>query len=146
MATSAGSVLGPIISGWGDLSPVGWRLSFWIGMGMGGVGMLLTIVCMPETNHNIILDRRAKQIRKSSTTSWEPVGPTDREAKGWKYVTTKVVARPLTMLFTEPIVFCSCMYLAFQYSLLYIFLQSYPIIFEGEPTHLARLPLHRVLT
>ncbi|RDI80306.1 hypothetical protein Vi05172_g9764 [Venturia inaequalis] len=130
MATTGGSVLGPIISGWAGMSSIGWRLSFWIGMAMGGTGMLLAIACMPETNHDVILDRRAKQIRVSDKTSWEPEGPTDGDEKGWKHIVTKVLARPLTMLCREPLVFFTCMYLAFQYSLLYIFLQSYPIIFE----------------
>lgn len=100
-------------------------------MAMGGTGLLLSAVCMPETNHNVILDRKAKQIRSSSRTSWEPRGPTDKDEKSWRYIVSKVLARPLIMLSREPLVFFTCTYLAFQYSLLYVFLQSYPIIFEG---------------
>lgn len=130
MATTGGSILGPMISGWAVMSIVGWRLSFWIGLGTGGIAFLGVLLGMPESNHNVILDKRAKQIRNSNT-SWKPQGPTDGDEKGWKYVVTKILTRPLTMLYREPLVFFTCMYLAFQYSLLYIFFQSYPIVFEG---------------
>jgi len=69
MATTGGSVLGPIISGWVSMSTIGWRLSFWIGMAMGGILFIGVLLGMPETNHNVIMDRRAKEMRNNDNIS-----------------------------------------------------------------------------
>jgi len=49
----------------------------------------------------------------------------------WQDFLAKVHIRPTIMLCKEPLAFFTCIYLAFQYAVFYIFLQSYPIIFEG---------------
>lgn len=119
-----------------------WRLSFWIGLAYSGACFLGVLFGMPETNAGIILDKRAKMIRKTKNSSI-PHGPHDGDAFIWQDLVTKVLVRPVTMLHREPLVFFTCIYLAFQYAILYIFLQSYPIIFEGM------LPLtseHHMLT
>ena len=35
-------------------------------------------------------------------------------------------------MFKEPIVICTCMYLALQFGIFYIFFQVYPIVFQGK--------------
>lgn len=128
MVTTLGGVAGPIISGFSVM--YNWRLSFWIGMGIGGVCLLGVLFFMPETNATTILDKRAKQLRRehNSTT---PHGPTDGQTLELRAFLAKVLLRPINMLVREPLVLFTCLYLAFQYTLLYIFLQAYPIIFEG---------------
>lgn len=64
VATNFGSVLGPIISGWAVLDT--WRLSSWIGLGYSGACFLAVWFGMPESNANIILDKRAKHIRNTT--------------------------------------------------------------------------------
>lgn len=39
------------------------------------------------------------------------------------------------VMFKEPIVFCTCMYLALQFGIFYIFFQVYPIVFQGNPEY-----------
>ncbi|KAI9054621.1 hypothetical protein LZ554_001774 [Drepanopeziza brunnea f. sp. 'monogermtubi'] len=128
IATQIGSVLGPIISGWVAL--LNWRLSFWIGLAYGGVFFLAALWLIPETNHLVILDWRAKEIRKENCTSI-PRGPSEDKEIALGEMVTKVLIRPLVMLCREPLVFFSCLYIAFQYGVFYIFLQSYPLIFTG---------------
>ncbi|THZ71389.1 MFS general substrate transporter [Aureobasidium pullulans] len=101
MATTLGSTLGPLISGFAVFD--NWRLT--------------------------ILDKRAKKIRKTEETDL-PRGPHEDDTFIWQHLLTKVLIRPVRMLCREPLVLGSCLYLAFQYSILYIYLQSYSIIFQ----------------
>ncbi|THY79521.1 MFS general substrate transporter [Aureobasidium pullulans] len=108
MATTLGSTLGPLISGFAVFD--NWRLSYWIGLGYGGICFL--------------------GIRKTEETDL-PRGPHEDDTFIWQNLLTKVLIRPVRMLCREPLVLGSCLYLAFQYSILYIYLQSYSIIFQG---------------
>ncbi|CZS97053.1 related to fluconazole resistance protein (FLU1) [Rhynchosporium agropyri] len=127
MATQIGAVFGPIISGWAVMHS--WSLPFWVGLGIGAFCLTASIVGMPETNHNVILNKRAKQIQQTQQTQI-PRGPLQGKKFVWKEFATKTLLRPLFML-KEQIVLFSCLYIAFQYAVFYIFLQSYPIIYEG---------------
>lgn len=128
MATTLGSTLGPLISGFAVFD--NWRLSYWIGLGYGGICFLGVLFLIPETNSRTILDKRAKKIPKTEETDL-PRGPHEDDTFIWQNLLTKVLVRPVRMLYREPLVLGSCLYLAFQYSILYIYLQSYSIIFQG---------------
>lgn len=128
MATTLGSTLGPLISGFAVFD--NWRLSYWIGLGYGGICFLGVLFLIPETNSRTILDKRAKKIRKTEEIDL-PRGPHEDDTFIWQNLLTKVLIRPVRMLCREPLVLGSCLYLAFQYSILYIYLQSYSIIFQG---------------
>lgn len=43
----------------------------------------------------------------------------------------KQLFRPYQMLFHESIVSCTCLYISFVYANFYLYLQAYPVIFEG---------------
>ena len=110
-----------------------WNLPFWVGGAMGAACFGVVALGMPETNHNIILDSRAREIQTAQHTS-KHRSPLQGNDFNWKEFATKVVVRPLTLL-REPIVLFSCLYTAFQYAVFKVFLQSYPIIFESLSTH-----------
>lgn len=48
-----------------------------------------------------------------------------------KDLLTMTLVRPFSLLFTEPIVFALDLYIALIYGLLYIWFESFPIVFEG---------------
>lgn len=48
---------------------------------------------------------------------------------------TVTLVRPILM-FAEPIVLCSCLYLAFEYAIFYLFFEAYPIVFQGINTRI----------
>lgn len=52
------------------------------------------------------------------------------EQKTVKDVILVGLTRPIR-LFAEPIILLSCIYLAFEYALFYLFFVAYPIIFQG---------------
>ncbi|KAK6579821.1 hypothetical protein PZA11_007529 [Diplocarpon coronariae] len=126
IATQIGSVMGPVISGFAvDIS---WRLSFGLGIAYGCICFVGALLGIPETNSKTILDKRAKDIRNLKG-NWMPRGPSDEEDVNWKEFASNVLIRPLSMFCCEPLVLFSCIYIAFQYGLFYVFLQSYNIIF-----------------
>lgn len=128
MFSNLGPVLGPVISGWAVMD--NWRLSFWIGLAYGGLCFLAVLVATPETNHKTLQDKRAKKLRAANGTP-VPHGPYEHENIKWHEIMTKVIVRPLVMLYSEPLVLFTCTYIAFQYAVFYMFLQSYPLIFGG---------------
>lgn len=128
MLTSWGPVLGPIISGFAV--QINWRLSFWVGLAYA-VASFLPLLWMPETNHCTILANHAKRLRKADGGP-DIYGPFELVQISWKDMLGKKLFRPVVMFYTEPVVFFTCLYIAFQYAVFYTFLESYPIVYEGE--------------
>lgn len=126
-ATMFGPLLGPISSGF--IAKVSWRWSFWLALIFAGVTWPILLLC-PETYGPVILKKRAQKLRKE-TGNQNIVAPIELEGKGIKELVTVVLTRPLRMLMFEAIVLCSCLYLAFAYSIFYMFFQAFPIIFTG---------------
>ncbi|KAI1815190.1 MFS transporter [Poronia punctata] len=96
----------------------------------------LCITCLVEmdvleTYPPVILLRRAKRMRTASPNDAQNIyAPIELEDNGWKHTVTVKLARPVVM-FKEPIVICTCMYLALQFGIFYLFFQVYPIVFQG---------------
>lgn len=44
----------------------------------------------------------------------------------------EIITRPITMLFFEPIITSTSIYIAIAYSLVFFYFQAYPIIFGGN--------------
>ncbi|KAH8704340.1 major facilitator superfamily domain-containing protein [Phaeosphaeriaceae sp. PMI808] len=127
--TSLGPIIGPIISGF--VSPVSWRWTFWVGLIIAGATWPLVLV-LPETYPPVTLLQRAKRMRAASPNHAQNVyAPIELEDNGWKHTVMVKLARPVVM-FKEPIVICTCMYLALQFGIFYIFFQVYPIVFQGN--------------
>ncbi|OGM51122.1 MFS transporter [Aspergillus bombycis] len=125
-ATTFPPLLGPIISGF--VSTVSWRWTFWAGFIIGGVGFPLVLV-IPETYMPVLTRAHEKALGQSRIDS-EAVKPHLYEPKLSDSIGV-VLSRPFTMIVQEPIVFCCSMYLALIYSILYLFFQAYPIVFQG---------------
>lgn len=121
--TTFGPVLGPTVSGFA--STISWRWPFWVASMIGGAGLPF-VLSMPETYgpvlHNKIV--RQHQVQFEDCTMRHP-------AQVKKLDVGEIFFRPLKMLFTEPILFWSSAYLALAYSIFYLLLQVYPIIFQG---------------
>lgn len=79
-----------------------------------------------------MLKKRAARLRKETG---DPLiaAPVELESKSYRDFIVLSLSRPLGMLFLEPLVYLSCLYIAFLYAFFYLFFQAYPIIFEGEP-------------
>ncbi|KAK6193252.1 hypothetical protein LQW54_012660 [Pestalotiopsis sp. IQ-011] len=130
--TTAPSVA-PAISG--SLSEVySWRWTFWSALIIAGVSWV-PLVFLPETFGPVILKSRARKMRKQQSTDGQShaqvYAPIEVEVKDWQHIVSVVLARPLRMMVTEPIVTAVCFYLAIAYAIFYMFFQAYPIVFKG---------------
>ncbi|KAI0312939.1 major facilitator superfamily domain-containing protein, partial [Amylostereum chailletii] len=86
----------------------------------------------PETSAANILYRRAKRLRKATGN---PILRSQSEIDAANMTPRDVVAdalvRPLTLNFQEPIVLVLNLYIGLIYALLYIWFESFPIVFIG---------------
>ncbi|GME29169.1 MFS general substrate transporter [Neofusicoccum parvum] len=123
-ATAAYSVITtiPITMGptmFGYVSLAGWRWSFYLSTIIAGCTLLL-LVLVPETYAPILL------VRKAPHSAAKSPGETNIF-----HILFVSVSRPIKMLFTEPIVIFSTMYVSLIFAVLFLFFQAYPFIFRG---------------
>lgn len=117
-----GSIIGDYI-----VERYDWRLSIWIPMAVGGFLLILFAVLVPETRPAPILNRRTKKIRKTEN----PQAWTIYEAKrSWSAIFRETVIRPPVMFFTEPIVLFFAIYDGINYGLIYLLIESMPLVYE----------------
>ncbi|KAJ5266516.1 hypothetical protein N7478_009324 [Penicillium angulare] len=127
-ATTFPPLLGPIISGF--ISTITWRWSFWAGLIIASPGfpMLLT---MQET-YVPVLRKRSEGASGEKEMAQTTHSGTDGKPSLWTEVLT-ILSRPVLLFTKESIVFCCSCYLALIYSILYLYFQAYPIIFQVLP-------------
>ncbi|KAL7777692.1 hypothetical protein CFE70_004361 [Pyrenophora teres f. teres 0-1] len=128
-ATTFGPILGPPVSGF--IGVVSWSWAFWIGAIFAGATWPF-FYFFNETYGPTILKRRAQRLRKE-TGDESIIAPLELEKTDLNHIVTVILTRPLRMICFEPLVLFTCLYLSYAYedAIFYIFLQSYPIIFQG---------------
>ncbi|KAK3996068.1 putative transporter mfs2 [Cladorrhinum sp. PSN332] len=128
MAPFLGPAIGPIVGGFLGESK-GWR---WIQGLMAiftGVLWILGSLCVPETYAPVILRKRAANLSKVTGQvyiSKMDVGVTETKAEQFK----TNIYRPWQLLFNEPIVFLTSIYLSLVYGTLYMMFGAFPIVFQ----------------
>lgn len=102
----------------------GWRWTQWDILFVG-VAFYLVSFGTSETYKKVILKRRAKRHGVEPPKG----GPTGLAMV--KMLFTVTLARPLHMLFTEPIVAFLSLYTGFTFAVLFAFFAAFPVVFEG---------------
>lgn len=125
-ATTWGPVISPIVGGY--LSVYSWQWPFWTCLILAGI-TLVPLVFLPETYGPIILQRRARKMRKEAGSNANIYAPLDLEKSSTREVITVFLGRPFRMLFFEAIVIFSCLFLSLIYAIQYILFQVFPLIF-----------------
>ncbi|KAK4942684.1 GTPase-activating protein [Elasticomyces elasticus] len=124
-----GPTMGPLIGGFAAENK-GWTWTIWELMWLSGFTLILLIFFLPETSSANILYRRTMRLRRLTGNDkliCEPqlIG----EQMTGREIVMMVLVRPFTLCFTEPMVLLLNLYIALIYGLLYIWFESFPIVF-----------------
>ncbi|KAH8690332.1 major facilitator superfamily domain-containing protein [Talaromyces proteolyticus] len=127
--TFIGPVGAPIVGGFIVDSHLGWRRTLWITLIMSVFFSIIGFFTIPETSPSAILQHRAKNLRYQ-TKNWALHAKADEHRVDPWSIVTVYLARPLTMLYQEPILLLMTLYMSFIYGILYLFFEAFPIIFQ----------------
>ncbi|KAJ4357384.1 uncharacterized protein N0V89_001959 [Didymosphaeria variabile] len=112
----------------------GWRMVFWTLFAITGGFWVLLVLTVPETRHSKILEKKTRRVRKHMEKEGLAVAKYIREAdaderRGMMGLFKVSLTRPFTFLFTEPITMFAAAYNGFLYGLVYLFNESFPLVF-----------------
>ncbi|OSS45888.1 hypothetical protein B5807_09639 [Epicoccum nigrum] len=132
-----GPVLGPLVGGFavqsgGSGVVKGWKWTIWELLWLSSFCLIFLFFFLPETSSPNILYRRTKRLRKLTGNDKLTCEPEMQSAEMKpKDVIQMSLLKPITLNFQEPIVFLLNLYIALIYGLLYIWFESFPLVFEG---------------
>lgn len=122
--TNVGTCAAPLLSAYSSL--ISWQWPFWIAGILAIVGLPFVLL-LPETYAPVLQNKAARKLQKESGRD-----SADHRVKLEVFDVREIFLRPLTMLFTQPIVACTSAYLTLAYGLMYLAFQAYPYVFQGE--------------
>ncbi|KAK7446223.1 hypothetical protein CaCOL14_006611 [Colletotrichum acutatum] len=124
-----GPSIGPIVGGFLGVAE-GWR---WIEGLMAiftGVVLIVVSLTVPETYAPVLLRRRADKLAKITgknyISKYEAHAPRKTAVEQFKVA----LSRPWILLFREPIVLLTSIYMAIVYGTLYMLFAAFPIVFQ----------------
>jgi DHA1 family multidrug resistance protein-like MFS transporter len=131
VAALCGPVFGPLVGGFA-VENKDWTWTIWELMWLSGACLVFLCLFLPETSASNIIYRRTDRYRKITGNLNLKCEP-ELEADGMatNEMIQMILIRPFTISFTEPIVFLLNIYIALVYALLYLWFESFPIVFIG---------------
>jgi len=132
IAPFLGPALGPITGGYIYDAGLSWRWTIGVMTILSGTLLLSVIFFAPETYAPLLLKRKAIALRKSSGDE-RYYASLEQTTFSLRDIIVKIIARPLKMFFTEPMLAACAMYILYNNGCLYLFFEAYPVIFtEGH--------------
>ncbi|KAK4955922.1 GTPase-activating protein [Elasticomyces elasticus] len=133
-----GPALGPTIGGYvtqygtiDETFTAAWQWPMFTLMWLSAFCLIFLFFCLPETSSSNILYRRAQRLR---TLTGNPNLMSQAEIMAQQMtgseVLNMILVHPFTLNFTEPMVFLLNLYSALIYGLLYLWFDSFPIVFN----------------
>ncbi|KAG0644967.1 Major facilitator superfamily multidrug transporter mdrA [Hyphodiscus hymeniophilus] len=126
-----GPALGPIVGGF-LVETQGWRWTLGLIAILAGVVWIATTLTTPETFTPFILRSRAKTLSKVTGSFYVSRLDAGRPPKTLKQELSVALSRPWILLFCEPIVLLTSLYMAIVYGTLYMFFAAIPVVFQGS--------------
>ncbi|KAH7409418.1 major facilitator superfamily domain-containing protein [Cadophora sp. MPI-SDFR-AT-0126] len=128
-----GPVFGPLVGGFAAQTK-GWRWTIWELTWLCAAVLIVLFFFMPETNPSNILYRRAKRMRKATGDARLKSQSEIVAARVTWSDELAVLGRAFTLPFLEPVIFFVDMYSALLYGVLYLWFESFPLVF-GDIYH-----------
>lgn len=123
-----GPVFGPLVGGFAAQAE-GWRWTIWELAWLCTIVLVVLFFLMPETNPANILYRRTWRMREETGYAALKSQSEIDVAEVTVTDTLIVLARAFTLTFSEPVLFFVDLYCAFSYGVLYVWLESFPLVF-----------------
>jgi MFS transporter, DHA1 family, multidrug resistance protein len=99
-------------------------------MWLSGFALILNFFSLPETSSLNILYRRSRRLRKlTGNQKLRSQGELISEQMTSREIALMVLVWPFTLNFLEPIVFLLNLYIALVYALLYVWFESFELVF-----------------
>jgi MFS family permease len=124
-----GPTLGPIMGGFVTIT-VGWRWVQGVCCIFMGVIWIVGMGLLPETYGPVLLQRIAQRLSKKTGKVHISALEKDNGGVRLSEVFGKVLKRPWALLFWEPMVLISSIYMSILYGTLYMFFPAFPIVYE----------------
>jgi MFS family permease len=128
-------VLGPIVGGFVEQF-LAWRWAIWIQLIFGCAVQVAHACFVPETRTTVLMDKIAKKRRAEGEKNGRPVniwGPNELRTFKERFSVREILttwARPFRMFLTEPIVLVLSLLSGFSDAIIFMFLQSYALVYE----------------
>ncbi|KAI0903868.1 MFS general substrate transporter [Ustulina deusta] len=123
-----GPTLGPVACGFLAQSK-GWKWVVGLITILSGVCWLLGMFLVPETYAPVLLKRRAAKLSKLTGKVYKSKLEAQTAAKPPRELFYSTIVRPWVLLFKEPIMLFSAIYIAIVYGTLYLSFAAFPIVF-----------------
>jgi len=134
LAPLLGPVLGPVTGGWISERST-WRWVFYSTTILDVVVQVLGFFFLQETFAPVLLERKARRIRKSMDPEKGENAQIrtvfEGENRTWRAIFRKALIRPFLLFYHEVIVQLLAIYMAIVYGIYYLFLTTMTDIFEG---------------
>ncbi|KAI4277221.1 MAG: hypothetical protein LQ337_001935 [Flavoplaca oasis] len=126
-----GAVLGPIVGGFSERY-LNWTWSIWIQLIVGVAVQAAHLIFVPETRTTIMMNRIAKKRRESGQDP-NIYGPDEIRPFKERFSAKEILIvwiRPFRMFLTEPIVLTLSLLSGFSDALIFMFIQSFALVYE----------------
>ncbi|KAJ4253346.1 Efflux pump fub11 [Fusarium torreyae] len=124
-----GPALGPIAGGFLGQTE-GWRWLHGLLAIFTGVTWILASLFVPETYTPYILRKRARALSKLTGKVYISALDANTPPKSAAHQLSVALTRPWVLLFKEPIVFITSVYISIIYGIMYMCFAAFPIVFQ----------------